>query len=172
MTGRLLMSLVRADAFFTVLSKINSQLKSSALPTFAHFGVGHLEARILFSLGKDPGVSRASIASRLGLDPALVSRTVKRLQDRELVSADHNRRLTLTESGADLWSEIALVVDARFQRLTANFSASEIEQLTDLLGKLQCNLPDVFDLQLAVVELSTSPSSRAPVLAAQQGETA
>lgn len=85
------------------------------------------EARILFELANRPGLTGAEIARAMNLDPAQVSRTIKRFSERGLVTArenpSHNRQqwVSLTPQG-----------QSAFDALDANTRASVGKLLEDL----------------------------------------
>jgi DNA-binding MarR family transcriptional regulator len=104
------------------------------------FGVGVTEWRILSLLANEPECSAQRISEFFDLDKALVSRTLQLLAKAQIVSikvdATRRRAINLTRKGLALHNKIIKVALMREQRLLSDFSATEIDTLANLLGRL------------------------------------
>jgi DNA-binding MarR family transcriptional regulator len=109
------------------------------------FDVGINDWRVMSQLALEPGIPASRICAVVGLDKAVVSRSLAVLEQHGLVvGADTRRRLmSLTPAGRTLHDRIILVALERERRLVECLSATERETLIDLLGRLHRRLPDV-----------------------------
>ncbi len=95
------------------------------------------QARVLYELGKQPGIRWSELLEELGLDPGYLSRLVKSFERRKLVrrlQSKKDRRvkhLSLTASGRK-----------EFQNLNARSEAEISEVLADMNGSQQQRLVD------------------------------
>ncbi|WP_296050680.1 MarR family winged helix-turn-helix transcriptional regulator [uncultured Alteromonas sp.] len=106
------------------------------------FGVGIVEWRIIALLAVENNITANYICSVIGLDKALVSRTVKNLKNQQLVTlakskADSRHLLiALTARGTELHSHMIKVALSRETRLLEVLSQEEKETLINLLQRL------------------------------------
>jgi DNA-binding MarR family transcriptional regulator len=90
--------------------------------TLAAHGLGRNHRRVLYFVGREPGISTARLLDRLGVSKQSLSRLVNELADRQLMvrrpdPADRRqRRLDLTDAGAALSEQ----VNGRLRRRIAN----------------------------------------------------
>lgn len=110
------------------------------------FNTSLTEFRILSMLAVEPNINAQRIIEFIGLDKAGVSRTIKQLHEKNLLTVvpdPHDLRannLCLTDSGLALHDQIVNVAKAREQRLLSDFNHMEIENLIYLLNKLHQGL--------------------------------
>jgi DNA-binding MarR family transcriptional regulator len=130
---------------------LGNQLMATAVGAYATLGIGVLEARILFALGRRPNLLAASLAHQLGVDRAAISRALQPLRGAGLIVSDDERRLALSDAGWAKRTEVVAISDERLNRFTAGFTETELEQLLELLLRLQRNVPElsVFNGKLA-----------------------
>jgi DNA-binding MarR family transcriptional regulator len=82
------------------------------------------------------------LASKLDLDPAVVTRRMRQLEDAELItrgrSSDDGRVSTVeaTEAGRDAFDRVRRVIWDQVRRAIAEWPEDELEQLARLLGRL------------------------------------
>src|SRR4051794_26616000 len=127
------------------LGVIANALSSSASQVYLReFGIGVNDWRVVSHLGMEPGCTAQTISNVLQVDKSVVSRSVKTLVDRGLVTVESTpgfRRLYLTRAGAALHKEIVPVALQREHLLTAGLEPGEVDQLLALLRRLHANLP-------------------------------
>lgn len=111
-----------------------------------HFGVGTTEWRIMALLAIEPDIAAKRICEVIGFDKAAVSRTLKVLDDRGLISVrplPNNSRsaaLTLTTKGRKLHDRIITVALERERRLLSCLAPDEAERLIDMLNRMHGGL--------------------------------
>src|SRR6478609_1764689 len=71
---------------------LGNQLTATAVGAYATLGVGFLEARILFALGRAPDQPAASLVQHLGVDRAAISRALQQLRSAGMIALDDQRR--------------------------------------------------------------------------------
>ncbi|MBN7827353.1 MarR family transcriptional regulator [Bowmanella dokdonensis] len=100
------------------------------------------EWRILAILGEEESLSAVEIVQRTAMDKVAVSRAVKKMLDKgRLIKAQDdkdNRRfaLALSEAGRNLYSEVVPIAIAYEEKLIADLSAEQIEQMDSLFNHL------------------------------------
>lgn len=106
------------------------------------FGVGIVEWRIIALLAVEANITANYVCSVIGLDKALVSRTIKNMKTQELVrleksSVDSRQQLiSLTGKGHELHDKMIVVALGRESRLLSVLDDEEREQLINCLQKL------------------------------------
>ncbi|MGO1181564.1 MAG: MarR family winged helix-turn-helix transcriptional regulator [Micrococcaceae bacterium] len=104
-----------------------------------NFGVTSPDFAILSTLSNNPGCQAVDITEIVALDKSVVSRRLKRLKDKGLVTwerEDSRRRLFLTHRGAEVHDRVLPVALERAKRMTHGFSDEERNQLHDFLMRL------------------------------------
>lgn len=144
---------------------LGNQLTATAVGAYATLGVGFLEARILFALGRSPDVLGASLVHQLGVDRAAISRALQQLRVAGMVLVDSQRRVSLSEAGWLKRTQVVDISDQRLARLTAGLTPADVEQLLGLLQHLHQNVPElvVFTDQLAASGSRSGRTGRAVV---------
>ena len=100
-------------------------------------------------LAVDEGITANFICNVIGLDKAIVSRTLKKMKVQGLVSilkSEYDARQTiisLTIQGKILHDEVIQVALAREEKLLEVLSQDEKEQLILILNKLNNQIPEV-----------------------------
>ncbi len=106
------------------------------------FGVGIVEWRVIALLAVEPETTANSVSNVIGLDKALVSRTVKKLKELEIITISKSEKdgrhqyLSLSPKGKALHDEILTVALERESKLLEVLSQDERELLISLLQKL------------------------------------
>ncbi len=130
-------------ALITFISNKLSHGASSAYRRM--FGVGITEWRLLAMLAIEPGISANRICQVMGYDKALVSRTLRVLDENGHVKIEadpqDSRRsvVTLTTAGYALHDRILAVALAREDQLLTGLSAAECDTLMGLLRRMLAN---------------------------------
>jgi len=110
------------------------------------------EWRIIAILGSEGGMTARKIGELASLDKVKMSRAVERLQKTGMLkkrTLSHDRRsatLILTAKGKKLLQEIIPLAQDYEDRLLADFSEAEIEQLDGILNKLDASAETLRDL--------------------------
>ncbi len=110
--------------------------------------LGLTEARVLYEIGEEPGVTAVRLAHRLAMDHGQLSRTLKRLQKHGYVDRDETpagrtpRPLRLTDEGLALLVELAGRADAQAAALLAHLDETRRARLRVALGEVQALLTD------------------------------
>ncbi|MFD1507222.1 MarR family transcriptional regulator [Georgenia yuyongxinii] len=115
----------------------------SALGYLRRFGVGVNEWRLMAHVANEPGCTAADVSRFLRTNKAVVSRSLKTLQDKGLVgldSADGARRIYLTEDGVALHDRILPIAVRREQILLDGLDEEERELLIGMLRRMHANL--------------------------------
>ena len=125
-----------------------NKLSVSAAKTYKNqFNTTLTEFRIMSMLAVEPNINAQRIIEYVGLDKAGVSRNIKTMQEKGLltVNTDPNdlRSICLTDTGYELNDQIMQVALEREQKLLANLNHMEIENLIYLLNLLHKNASSV-----------------------------
>ncbi len=129
----------------TVLSRVMGRLRSSASEFFGkQYGITLLEWRIISFVAAEGPSSVYAIWTEGALDKAAVTRALRELRDRGLVTVQdvpgQRRRktaVTLTAAGAALHEATFGAVVVRHQRLLHGLSTEGVEQLLATLRHLE-----------------------------------
>jgi len=104
-----------------------------------YFGVTSPDFAILSALSNNPGCQAVDIVQIVALDKSVVSRRLKRLHSKDLVTWEQDvtrRRLYLTLHGAEIHNRILPVALARAERMTTGFSDDEKKLLQQFLHRI------------------------------------
>lgn len=139
----------------TRVNWLGNRLVTSASATYGQIGLGFLDARLILLLGRRPDITAARIAEILGVDAAAVSRAVKSLKARKLITEARGalRSLSLTDEGWALDRQAEKISDEREARLLRGFSEDEVERVQAYLQRMLDNMGDVAALADEVSEL-------------------
>ncbi len=110
----------------------------------SHFGLGTNEWRVLSALSNYPGLTAAGVGKELGMNKAIVSRSVAVLRERRLVVLLQERgarRLYLTGAGRAQHDAMLPIALHREQLLLAGLSHEEVATFRSLLAKILVDLP-------------------------------
>jgi DNA-binding MarR family transcriptional regulator len=134
-----------------LLTFVANRLTNSGSATYRKlFGVGMMDFRVLAMLSVEPGVSGARIARVIGLDQAAVSRTLRSLEDRGLVTATpaggRSRATVMTAKGREVYDAAWEVAKRREALLLEGLSEEEQALLRTLLRRLLLATPRLTDL--------------------------
>ncbi len=107
------------------------------------FGLSIWQWRVLAILGAGNEVTAGEVAARAAMDKMAVSRAVSALMARGLISrttSDKDGRariLSLTQTGASIYTEIAPLARAQEQHLLAGFSPDDITTATRFMRAIE-----------------------------------
>lgn len=141
--GRRILDLDRyVPAYFAI---INNRLSRGASRLYLRrFGIGVTEWRLVAMLALEPGIPAARACEYLGMDKALVSRALRRLDGLgHLQAGSQGRRRTwrLSDRGAALYEEIVEVALDRETRLLKGVSQDQKEAFLAVARQMMANLP-------------------------------
>ena len=126
-----------------LLAFIDNKLSAHAAKLYKdQFNTTLTEFRILTMLAVEPNINAQRIIELIGLDKAGVSRTIKQLHEKALLTVTpdpqdlRSNTLQLTASGQALYDEVLIAAQEREQKLLAEFNHMESENLIYLLNKL------------------------------------
>lgn len=114
------------------------------------YGVRINEWRTINQIAIHPGIIATRVSEKLGLDPAVVSRSVAKLLDTGLVGVEHeqgSRRLYLTQRGVEVHTGIVPIVQRRAAALLDGFTEEEAQTLLAMLRRIRGNLPTVREIE-------------------------
>lgn len=155
----------------TIATRINwlgNRLVTTASATYGQIGLGFLDARLINLLGRRPEITAARISEIIGVDAAAVSRAVKSLKSRKLISEARGplRALSLTEEGRAVGRLTGKISDERENRLLRGISDHEAEQMVSLLNRMLDNMGEVAMIAEQVPEVIGEGAAQGrPVLA-------
>lgn len=113
------------------------------------FGLGLGEARLMYVLGYETGLTARRASQIMGVDKGAVSRSVAALERHGLVqvaidSADNRQRvIQFTRSGRKLRERLMVVALERERQVLSIFSEDEVRTLSALLKRLHTHVPEV-----------------------------
>jgi DNA-binding MarR family transcriptional regulator len=135
-----------------LITFIANKLSRSATALYQRrFKVNVTEWRILVLLAIEPGIPASRICSFIGFDKGPVSRTLRMMQERGLVTIrtdpqdGRTHSISLAPKGREIHDRIMVIALERERRLLACLSEDEREVLIDLLGRVHGNLGAVTD---------------------------
>lgn len=132
------------DYIPTSLMVLNNRLASGASDLYIRlFGLGINEWRSLNVIYLFPGCHATTIVERIGIHKTVVSRSLQALISRQYVQPafEGGRRvLYLTDTGEDVYHQIAAIALERVRLLLSGLSAAETATLKSLLHRLIGNL--------------------------------
>ncbi|GDY29819.1 MarR family winged helix-turn-helix transcriptional regulator [Gandjariella thermophila] len=108
------------------------------------FGVGTNEWRVMSAVVNEPGSTASVIGDVVGLNKAVVSRSVRLLRDRGYLSIEPDRgrrRVFATRAGERLHDHMTGIALRRQEILLTGFSAAERGLLFEFLRRMHGNLP-------------------------------
>ncbi len=100
------------------------------------------EARVLYDLGSAPGASASQIAGDLRLDPAYLTRILRKFDEAGLVSAESDpsdgrrRLLSLTTDGEAAFATLVAAADREMGKLIADLDASQRARLIAAMAEV------------------------------------
>ena len=125
------------------LSRLSNTISAGIAATYRErFDLSITEWRIIAILGRYTDISANEVAHKGALDKVAVSRAVKRLLERDVltrhIASDDRRRsvLALTPSGQRVYQTVAPAAIALEQRLLDALSPEERTQLRAVIAKL------------------------------------
>lgn len=151
----------------TVVSRFMSKLKISSNAFFAsRYGLTLLEWRILSYLAAEGASSAYEIWTNGSLDKAAVSRAIRALNERGLISVDavkaakrKKTRIDLTSQGHELHAATFEEVVTRHERLVNGLAKDEIETFLGVIKHLEGRIAL---MESATIEISSGFSAVKP----------
>lgn len=128
------------------LKKMMKAQFTSSKKVLEEYGLYVGQPQFMFTLLKEEGLSQKDIAQRLGIKPATVNVTLKRLEKGGLVEKrldEKNKRASkvyLTDKGKDICLEVKDVMNERSAKLFSVLSDDEKMNFKKILEKLNKNI--------------------------------
>ncbi len=136
------------------LSRLSNTISAGIAATYRErFDLSITEWRIIAILGRYADISANEVAQKGALDKVAVSRAVKRLLEREVltrhIASDDRRRsvLALSPSGQSVYEAVAPAAIALEQRLLNALTPDEQAQLKEVIAKLSQQAERILDQQ-------------------------
>ncbi|MGC6517717.1 MAG: MarR family winged helix-turn-helix transcriptional regulator [Candidatus Puniceispirillaceae bacterium] len=136
------------------IARLQSHLSTQASEILKHHAdISLSEWRILTILTNPAIEFQKDVLSAMGLDKGQVSRTLKRLKDKEYIEISHDARdqrkrlVTLTESGLALIERMAPIMLRRQAHLQSQFSEPELEKLFEFIEALESKTGPIKELE-------------------------
>lgn len=120
-------------------------LQYQRLKEGAH-GITHMDAKVLGFFGRHPRATQSDLAQHSGRDKAQLARLIKGLRDQGLLVAQvddsdrRNVRLSLSVAGQSLQRALHRQAKVLTSQAVKGFSASERNELFELLDRVHKNL--------------------------------
>ena len=133
------------DSVGSRMRKVMASIRTQADARFASHDLTYAQWLPLFKLSHCTTATVASLARDLESDPALITRTLDRLEAKGLcrrVRSEHDRRVVhieLTPAGEDVARRVPHILSRVYNDVLAGFSADEWQQLQDFLRRLRAN---------------------------------
>lgn len=132
------------------LSLLSNTISGVIAETYkSKFGLSMPEWRIMMILAEYPGSSADDICRRTGIEKSVVSRSLARLLERQLVTrrtGERDRRrsiLNLSETGLTVYDEVMPVARDHERRLLKGLSPAQRRTLDELLTSLQAHADEL-----------------------------
>ena len=112
----------------------------------SRLNVNRSQHELLITLAHNPDFSQHQLAERLGITPAAVTLTVRKLAEAGLLSVEtdpadvRRRRLSITEAGHALLAEGKSLFDDVGVRMLAGLGEEELAVLDGIFSRMQENL--------------------------------
>jgi DNA-binding MarR family transcriptional regulator len=132
------------DLIHTVMHQYRS-LQYQVLRDGPH-DITHMESKVLGYFGRYPGATQSELAEHSGRDKAQLARLIKGLRERALLAGEADeadRRsisLSLTADGQAVLRTLRQQAKRLNAKAVEGFNATEQQQLTELLKRVQRNL--------------------------------
>ena len=136
------------------IARLQSHLSAQASDILKHHAdISLSEWRILTILTNPAIEFQKDVLSAMGLDKGQVSRTLKRLKDKDYIAISHDDRdqrkrlVTLTKSGLALVERMAPLMLRRQAHLQSQFSEDELEKLFEFIEALEGKTGPIKELE-------------------------
>ena len=136
------------------IARLQSHLSAQASDILKHHAdISLSEWRILTILTNPAIEFQKDVLSAMGLDKGQVSRTLKRLKDKDYIAISHDDRdqrkrlVTLTKSGLALVERMAPLMLRRQAHLQSQFSEAELEKLFEFIEALEGKTGPIKELE-------------------------
>ena len=112
----------------------------------SRLAISRSQHELLITLLHNPDFSQHQLAERLGVTPAAVTLTVRKLAEAGLLSVEtdaadvRRKRLSITEAGHALLAEGKSLFDGVGMRMFEGLGEQELAHLSDVLSRMQENL--------------------------------
>lgn len=131
------------------LNKLINKVKSEGMKD--RFDLKGVHTLCLYQLmSNDHGMTSTEIAKSCDLDPALVSRTINELCQKELIekvgeAGKYHARYCMTEKGRRISSELKQIVQSIQMFVDKGITEEELDLFYSVLEKLSCNFEILSD---------------------------
>lgn len=133
-----------------LINFLSNRMTSSGSALYrSRFGLAIGEFRLLVMLAAEPDISPARICEVMGLDNGAVSRSLRALEGRSLVTSRPDprnpayRKWSLTPQGAALQDDAVQLAIARDAILMADIAEDERELLLSMLRRMLARVDDL-----------------------------
>ena len=136
------------------IARLQSHLSAQASDILKHHtDISLSEWRILTILTNPAIAFQKDVLSEMGLDKGQVSRTLKRLKEKNYIEISHDdldqrkRLVTLTQTGRGLIKKMAPLMLRRQAHLQSQFSEDELEKLFEFIEALERKTGPIKELE-------------------------
>ena len=126
------------------IARLQAKLSAQASELLKeHLNLSLSEWRALAVIYNPEVETQKDVLLAMGLDKGQISRTIKRLEKKELVQTDKStadnrlRKISLTQAGIDHVDKMFPIMMKRQAHLQSGFAEEELEQLFDYLHRLE-----------------------------------
>lgn len=141
----------RFEAFAGIIFQLNKEIQRLKKTEMERFGLHGTDALLLVCLSKhSQGIAAADIAHSIGVDRALVSRSINALQNTGYVevstvqgSTSYRNPVLLTPKGYKLWGEVNRIINRLVGQAAKDLAADEVTVMYRALGKVLENLKEL-----------------------------
>lgn len=131
------------------LNKLINKVKSDGMKD--KFDLKGVHTLCLYQLmSNDHGMTSTEIAKSCDLDPALVSRTINELCQKELIqkvgeAGKYHARYCLTQKGAQISSELKQIIQSVQLFVDQGITEEELDTFYSVMERLSCNFEFLSD---------------------------
>ena len=125
------------------IARLNAVLNAQATRLLAEgHGLSLGQWRIVVTIGKGGARTSRQLLEMTQMDPALISRLLRQLEDRKLLKTGRSQTdrrvldVTLTTTGQTVLDETFPVMQARQRALASELQASDLERLEAIIDRL------------------------------------
>ena len=136
------------------IARLQSQLSAQASEILNHHAEISLSEWRIMTILTNPAIEfQKDVLSTMGLDKGQVSRTLKRLKDKDYIDISHDKRdqrkriVTLTRSGRALVERMAPLMLRRHAHLQSDFSQGDLEKLFEFIEALERKTGPIKELE-------------------------
>lgn len=126
--------------------RINRLVMHSKHHQLEAIGLYRGQPRLLFALWQEDGLSRKEIVDKLGIQPATVTKMVKRLENNEFVKSKADAkdsrvsRVYLTNKGIDIKEPVETIYEHYYDMVYGSLDEEEIKSFANIMTKIEENM--------------------------------